>query len=120
MNERSPAPAESRPLDVETSEQLARMFGALADPTRMRLMSAMYDRERCVHELCSALGLEQSAASHQLRILRDLGLVRRRKQGRHAYYRLDDSHVRDVFLFALDHVRHGRKKTRPPSRKGAL
>ncbi|MCG8421927.1 MAG: metalloregulator ArsR/SmtB family transcription factor [Proteobacteria bacterium] len=93
-------------LDAHSSEQLAGLFRALADPTRLRIVSAVFDDEQCVHDLASVLELEQSAVSHQLRMLRDLRIVRRRKEGRHVYYSLDDSHVRDLFAFALEHIRH--------------
>jgi len=98
-------PARSPPdNDGERFERLATAFRALADPTRLRVLHALLDGERCVHELCSQLDLEQSAVSHQLRLLRDQRLVRRRKDGRHAYYALDDTHVRALFTFAMDHV----------------
>lgn len=82
------------------------MFKTLADPNRLRLIAVLSDGERCVHQLSELLGMEQSALSHQLRTLRHLQLVRFRKQGRHVYYELDDTHVRRVFEFSLDHLRH--------------
>jgi len=101
-------------LTEKRAEQLAALFSALSDPNRLRLMRLLLDEERCVHELSTALGLEQSAVSHQLRLLRDRRLVRRRKEGRHAWYALDDAHVEALLTFALEHVRHdgrpGRKK----------
>lgn len=103
-------------LSTETSERLAATFGALADPTRIRLVSAIFAGEQCVHDLSTILGLEQSTVSHQLRLLRDRGLVRRRKDGRHAYYVLDDSHVKDLFAFAVEHARHTRSDRRARAR----
>ena len=97
-------------MNTETSERLAETFRALADPTRIRLVNAIFAGEQCVHDLSIMLGLEQSTVSHQLRLLRDRGLVRRRKEGRHAYYLLDDSHVKDLFAFALEHARHIHKQ----------
>jgi ArsR family transcriptional regulator, lead/cadmium/zinc/bismuth-responsive transcriptional repressor len=96
------------PLDEATAADLAGVFKALADPSRLRLVSALVAGERCVHELTALLGMEQSAVSHQLRTLRHLQLVRRRKDGRHVFYRLDDSHVRRLFEFAVEHVEHTR------------
>ena len=84
----------------------------LDDPTRIRLVSAIFAGEQCVHDLATMLGLEQSTVSHQLRLLRDRGLVRRRKDGRHAYYVLDDSHVKELFTFAGEPARHTRERTR--------
>ena len=88
-------------------EAIAGAFKALSEPTRVRLIAAILDEERCVHELCADLGVEQSAVSHQLRILRDQNLVRRRKVGRHVYYALDDAHIRELFEVAFTHVSHG-------------
>ncbi len=93
-------------LDPKTAGELAAVFKALADPTRLRLIAALLDGERCVHELTEHLEMQQSAVSHQLRTLRHLRLVRFRKDGRHVYYALDDSHVRRLFDFALEHVAH--------------
>ena len=106
------APAESPPeiddrLDVSTAERLAQTFGALSDPTRVRLIAALAAREQCVHELATGLGMSQSAISHQLRKLRDLRLVRFTKVGRHVYYRLDDEHIATLFAQSLEHVHHG-------------
>lgn len=94
-------------LDVTTAERLARTFGALSDPTRVRLIAALAERERCVHDLAAGLGMSQSAISHQLRKLRDLRLVRFTKVGRHVYYKLDDEHIAALFAQGLEHVRHG-------------
>ncbi len=91
-------------LDRGSAERLAALFSALADPTRVRLLSLILDREMCVHELAAALQMTQSAVSHQLRIMRNLRLVRHRKQGRHAFYQLDDEHVRELFERASEHV----------------
>lgn len=82
------------------------LFGALADPTRLRIVAALVERELCVGDLAAALSLSQSAVSHQLRVLRDRGLVRARREGRLSYYALDDEHVTGLFGQALDHVRH--------------
>ncbi|MCB9556882.1 MAG: winged helix-turn-helix transcriptional regulator [Deltaproteobacteria bacterium] len=93
-------------LDYDKSGQLARLFKAFADPTRLRLVAALLEKERCVHELAEDLELEQSAVSHQLRVLRDLDLATHRREGRHIYYSLDDDHVRDLFRIGLTHLNH--------------
>ncbi|GIV64489.1 MAG: hypothetical protein KatS3mg045_1828 [Bellilinea sp.] len=72
----------------------------------MRLISALLAGELCVHDLAAALGMSQSAVSHQLRLLRSLNLVRYRKEGRVVYYSLDDEHVEHLFRMGLDHIRH--------------
>lgn len=94
-------------VDQQTANQLAEVFKALSDPTRLRIISLLLDHEVCVHTLEDALGMSQSAISHQLRVLRQLNLVRFRKEGRHVYYALDDEHVRGLFEQGLLHVEHG-------------
>lgn len=84
----------------------ADVFGLLADQGRLRLLAAMRDGERNVGELAAAAGLSESAASHALRILRAHRVVSVRRQGRMAYYRLDDAHVRTLLDLAFAHTRH--------------
>lgn len=85
---------------------LAGLFGALADPTRMRIVAALHQRELCVCDLAAAVGQSESAVSHHLRLLRSRGLVRYRREGRRTYYALDDAHVGAIYAQALDHVGH--------------
>ena len=99
-------------LSEITATSVASTFKALSDPTRVRIVASILKRERCVHELCEDLDLEQSAVSHQLRVLRDKQLVTHRKDGRHVYYSLDDDHVRKMLEMALDHVGHSDKRRR--------
>ena len=84
----------------------AELFAILADPTRLRLVAALAERELCVCDLAATLGLSESAVSHQLRLLRERGLVRARRDGRLVYYALDDAHVATLYAGALDHVTH--------------
>jgi len=94
-------------VDEETASRLAETFKALSDATRVRILAALRQTELCVGDLARCLNMEQSAVSHQLRLLRQLRLVRARRQGRHVYYALDDEHIHDLFLQGLDHVQHG-------------
>ncbi len=94
-------------IDSLTASSLARTFQALADPTRLRLISALNQTELCVCDLAAVLGLSQSAVSHQLRSLRDLRLVKNRKVGRTVYYSLQDEHIRDLFERGLEHIEKG-------------
>jgi DNA-binding transcriptional ArsR family regulator len=71
-------------------ERLARNFRALGDPTRSRLVLALCGGERCVSDLAELVGLSLSATSHQLRILRDLDLVRVRRAGKQQFYGLNE------------------------------
>ncbi|MGD8625080.1 MAG: metalloregulator ArsR/SmtB family transcription factor [Anaerolineae bacterium] len=95
-----------RPVDDELALRLAEIFWALSDPTRLRIVSLLADTELCVGDLAAALDMSQSAVSHQLRTLRDMRLVRRRREGRQIFYTLDDEHVADLYHRGLDHVAH--------------
>ena len=83
---------------------LADTFGALADPTRVRILDALSHGELCVCDLAAVLGLSQSAVSHQLRLLRNLRLVRPRRDGRIVFYSLDVQHIISIFKQTLQHV----------------
>jgi DNA-binding transcriptional ArsR family regulator len=87
-------------------EQLAETFKALGDPTRVRLLYLLSQKELCVHDLAQLLEVTQPAVSHHLRLLRMLGLVRARRVGRSSYYTLDDDHVVQLFHCGLDHTMH--------------
>ncbi|MFQ5595961.1 MAG: ArsR/SmtB family transcription factor [Anaerolineae bacterium] len=92
--------------DEVTAEKLAETFKALSDPTRVRIISALSRAELCVHDIAAALDMSHSAISHQLRTLRELRLVKFRREGRHVYYTLDDEHIQDLYQMGLDHVLH--------------
>jgi ArsR family transcriptional regulator len=89
------------------ASDLANLFDALSDPTRILIISALLNGEVGVSELVERLGLTKSAVSHQLRGLRDKRLIRTRKQGRNVFVCLDDDHVIELFKRGLDHVLHG-------------
>ena len=93
-------------LDGQTAGRLAQIFSALSDPTRLRIISALSDHELCVCDLSVVLGMSQSAVSHQLRLLRNLNLVKYRKEGRIVYYALDDEHIRELYGRGLEHTAH--------------
>ena len=94
-------------LKEYTSIHLADLFSALSDPTRLRIISVLLDGEMNVGELASRLETTESAVSHQLRGLRQLRLVRSRKDGRQVFYALDDDHVAKLYRMGLEHVEHG-------------
>jgi ArsR family transcriptional regulator len=94
-------------LREQTSARLADLFSALSDPTRLRIISVLLESERNVGELAAQLEMSESAVSHQLRGLRQLRLVRSRKDGRQVFYALDDDHVVKLYRLGLDHVEHG-------------
>jgi DNA-binding transcriptional ArsR family regulator len=92
--------------DVQATHALAALFGALGDPTRLRIVAALAASELCVCDLAAAVGLTSSAASHQLRVLRSLRLVRGRREGRMVFYALDDEHVRVLLREGSEHIAH--------------
>lgn len=97
---------ERQVVDEITAAGLAETFQALSDPNRVRMISALLEGELCVYDLALLLGMTQSAVSHQLRLLRNLHLVKYRKEGRTVYYSLDDDHIRDLFSRGLEHYQH--------------
>ena len=87
--------------------QLAELFSALSDASRVRIISLLIDGEMSVNALAEGLKMTESAVSHQLRGLRQMHLVRARKSGRQVFYSLDDDHVARLFSLGLDHIQHG-------------
>lgn len=101
-------PNHPTPLDERAAAQLAELFRAFSDTSRIRIISALAEgSEQSVSALAEAAEVSESAVSHHLRGLRQMRLVRARKSGRQVFYRLDDDHVVALFRQGLDHVRHG-------------
>jgi len=98
---------ETPPLSPDLATDLADLFEALSDPTRLAIISMLVSGEMGVGDMVERLGLSKSAVSHQLRGLHDKRIIRSRKEGRCVYVSLDDQHVRDLFLRGLEHVKHG-------------
>lgn len=94
-------------LDESTASQVAELFRALADTSRVRIIAGLTTGEKSVGDLAELVELSHSAVSHHMRHLRQMQLVRARKEGRHVYYSLDDEHVDDLFRRGLEHVQHG-------------
>jgi len=86
-------------------ERLASTYKILGDPTRLRIVMALGGGEMCVCDLAAFVGVTESAVSHQLRRLRDLALVRCRRDGQMLYYSLDDDHVADLLKVGVEHIR---------------
>jgi DNA-binding transcriptional ArsR family regulator len=95
-----------RLVDGLTATRLAQTFKVLSDPTRVRILSALSHGEMCVYDLAALLEMSHSAISHQLHTLREMRLVRFRKDGRHVYYTFDDDHIASLFQQSLEHVQH--------------
>jgi len=90
--------------ESEEIQGLAEMFKALGDSTRLRIVTALVAVELCVCDLSAVCGLSESAVSHQLRILRNLRIVKYRREGKIVYYRLDDDHVESLVRQSLAHI----------------
>ncbi len=83
----------SRMLDNKIILKIASSFKILGDPTRVKILYALSQKELCVCDLSALLGMTHSAISHQLRLLRNINLVKFRKEGKIVYYSLSDEHV---------------------------
>ncbi len=86
-------------------ERLSLTYRVLGDPNRLKIVMVLRNVEMCVCDLAAFTGLSESAVSHQLRRLKDLALVKSRREGQIIYYELDDEHVTELLDVGLDHVR---------------
>lgn len=93
-------------LDTEIAREVAQTMQALATPSRVRILGRLRESPCSVGELADSVAMEQSAVSHQLRILRHLGLVIGERHGRSVIYALHDSHVADLLDQAVFHIEH--------------
>jgi ArsR family transcriptional regulator len=97
---------QAKQLPLEKGNELALLFQALSDPTRLRIIHTLIQAEVCVCDLAAILEMSQSSISHQLRNLRALRLVKHRKVGRMVYYSIDDEHVLSLMEIGLQHISH--------------
>ncbi|HEX4306376.1 MAG TPA: metalloregulator ArsR/SmtB family transcription factor [Solirubrobacterales bacterium] len=93
-------------LDPGLARQVAETMQALATPSRLRILGRLYEGPASVSEISAAIGMDGSAVSHQLRILRHLGLVTGERDGRRVNYSLHDQHVGQLLEQAMSHVEH--------------
>jgi len=104
INEKKVASVRKMMKPDDTIFKLAAFFKVLGDPTRTKIISALLKEELCVCDLTALIGASQSAISHQLRVLRNMNIVKYRKDGRIAYYSLDDEHISSILTAGLKHV----------------
>jgi ArsR family transcriptional regulator len=90
----------------ELLKNTADFFKAFSDGTRLRIVSLLLEEELCVCDIATVLNMSHSSISHQLRVLRQLRVVKNRKDGKVVYYSLDDEHVKNILAQGLDHLRH--------------
>lgn len=104
----SHGPTTLRPsaLDAHFARHVAETMQALSTPSRVRILGRLHGGSCSVGELADHVGMEPSAVSHQLRVLRHLGLVRPERQGRSIVYELHDEHVAQLLEEAVGHVEH--------------
>jgi len=86
-------------------DRLALIYKLLGEPSRLKIAMALRGGEMCVCDLAALLGISESAVSHQIRRLKDLALVKSRREGQILYYSLDDHQVDDLIRVGLNHVR---------------
>ncbi len=90
----------------EDIAQMADIFKALSDPSRLKIVLALLNQEHCVCDIAAICGQTDSGVSHQLRLLRTLKIVKNRRVGKIIYYSIDDDHVISLINMNLHHVRH--------------
>lgn len=86
--------------------ELADLFKVFGDSTRVRILHVLSVSEMCVCDIAAILNMTQSAISHQLRILKNVRLVKNRREGKVVYYSLDDEHVKHIFDQGMEHIKH--------------
>ena len=98
----------SKMLDNEFISEISTFFKILGDNTRVKILFALDHNEMCVCDIANVLNMTKSSISHQLSYLKDLNIVKSRKNGKEVYYSLDDEHVKEVFEVAISHIEHKR------------
>ena len=89
----------------ETIKSLADFYKVFGDVTRVKILCALFQSESCVCGLAEAVGMTQSAVSHQLRMLKQMKLVKNRREGKTIYYSLADSHIQTILNQGMEHIR---------------
>ncbi len=95
---------QSQILPTAKAQQMAEVFGVLADTNRLRLLSVLVNQELCVCDLAALTKMTESAVSHQLRLLKAMRLVSYRREGRNVYYSLADSHIINLYRSLAEHL----------------
>ena len=95
--------ADALPVE-EMVQNLADFLKVFGDPTRIRVLFLLQDRELCVHDICAVLDIQQATISHLLKILRQARLVRHRKEGKMVFYTINDEHIESLLTLGLEHI----------------
>lgn len=88
----------------EELQDLAEFFKVFGDATRLKILNVLLNAEMCVYDISAVLGMSQSAISHQLRVLKQMDLVKHRREGKTIFYSLADSHIATILSQGLDHI----------------
>ena len=88
----------------EELQDLAEFFKVFGDVTRLKILNVLLCSEMCVYDIAAVLGMSQSAISHQLRVLKQMDLVKNRRDGKTIFYSLADSHIVTILNQGLDHI----------------
>lgn len=90
--------------ELDTQAQIADLFKGFADSSRVQILFLLLDKELCVNDITQAVPISQSAVSHQLRLLKQMHLIKYRREGKNLLYSLADDHVRTILQMGLEHV----------------
>ena len=90
--------------EEKTEIDLAEFFKVFGDVTRLKLLSVLFHSEMCVCDLAKTLNMTQSAISHQLRILKQMKLVKNRREGKTVFYSLADGHIKTIINQGMEHI----------------
>ena len=90
--------------DTQTINNLSEVFKVFGDPTRIKILWILFDHERCVYDISEALDMSQSAISHQLRVLKQMDLVKNRREGKTVFYSLADGHIKTILSQGIEHI----------------
>lgn len=91
-------------IEEQTLLEIVEFYKALGDKTRIKIINALENGEMCVCDLAYLLNMTKSAISHQLKYLKDMNLIKSRRQGKEIFYSLDDDHIKLVFDISLEHI----------------
>lgn len=95
-----------RAMDKTKQERIAELFKGFADVTRIQILTLLLEGEMCVNDIAQAVELTQSAISHQLRLLKQMHLIKYRREGKNILYSLADDHVQTIIQMGLEHIEH--------------
>ena len=90
--------------DEERVKELAEFYKVFGDPTRIKILCTLFQSELCVCDLAEVTGMTQSAISHQLRVLKQMKLVKNRREGKTVFYSLADGHIQNIISQGMEHI----------------